>query len=507
MLQEELHDPIFISVLYLSCCLFFLGKDDELPTMKLGKIQLQPQPAMLNLTLLANGQSSTSESNADQAVQQAGQKTFPEKVQESSPNHRKSRDSLEKRPSLRHSRPLLENVQIGFSKYSTDNKKWTESESEGDLKQNHNVSANQNSNATSNIGIVPRWIKPSNIKIIEKTTNLTKEMRSRPSNHASSGTPPSPGGDEQPYNVKQKIQAWHADEGKRGSNASQYDNVPSADLEIDNSVDEMLERALLQSPRNTAHSSSSRKLTEKTSSPPKVSNSYASSSQPRIQRFSSQSDGTDLRHNIKPPPPSYSNPPVYHGNSPKHTTNIINSNYIPTQYHHRSRTNSPGQPYVSTFSTEKFTDKPLINYSISHQNLVVTPSSRIEVLPADTYIRSPKSPTGIRFAIPVVDYLPDHRKRSDPAYMYRHDAHGPSWSEDGSRSHFGNLMRNPPFQSTPVKDYNLPTVSVDSPIRYRTSPPSEERGSPRYQYPGPPGPTHHYRHKTDGFSLHESVLL
>ncbi|XP_066490471.1 USP6 N-terminal-like protein isoform X2 [Tiliqua scincoides] len=483
------------------------GKDDEVPKKKLGKIPLEPQPAILNLTHLANGQSSTSESNTDQAVQQAGQRTFPEKVQESSPNHRRRRDSLEKKPSLRHHRHMLENAQAGLPKNSTDNKKRSESETEVNLKQNHNASANQNSNATSNIGIVPRWIKPSNIKITEKTTNLTKEMKSRPANQARSGTPPSPGGDAQAFNIKQKIQVWEVDEGKRGSNASQYDNVPSADLENENSVDEMLERAILQSPRNTAHSSHARKPTEKTSSPPKISNSYASSSQPRIPRFSSQSDGTDFRLNIKPPPPSYSNPPVYHGNSPKHITTIINSDVIATQYNQGSRTNSPGRPYVSAFSTEKLTDKPLTNYSLSHQNLVVTPSSRIEVLPSDTYVRSPKSPTGIRFAIPMVDYLPDHRKRSDPAYMYRHEVYGPSWSQDGSRSHLGNLTRNPPFQSTPVKDYNLPTISVDSPIRYRTSPPSEEQGSPRYQYPGPPGHSHHYRHQTDGFSLHESVLL
>ncbi|XP_053112521.1 USP6 N-terminal-like protein isoform X3 [Hemicordylus capensis] len=484
------------------------GKDDEFPKMKLGKIPLEPQAAVLDLTQLANGQSSTSVSDSAQSPHRTGQKTPPEKVQESSPNHRRRRNSLEKKPSFRHPKAVAAMAQGGLPKKDIDNnRKKPESESEADSKQNDNVAANQNSNATSNVGIVPRWIKPSDIKIIEKTTKLTKELKSRSANHASSGAPPSPGGDTQLFTVKQKKRVLDVDEGKRGSNASQYDNVPVADLENELSLDELLERAVPQSPRNTAFSSSSRKLMEKASSPPKISNSYAFSSQPRILRYSSQSDGADFGHHIKPPPPSYSNPPVYHANSPKHVTSTVHSGFIATQYNHGNQTNSPGRPYVTNFPTEMFTDKPHINYSVNHQNLVVTPSSRIEVLPADTYASNPKSPIGIRFVIPPADYVPENRKRSDPAYMYRPDAYRPSWSQDGSRSYLSNLKRNPPFQSTPVKDHNLPTVSVDSPIRYRTSPTSEEHGSPHFQHPGPPGLTRHYRHQTDGFSMHESVLL
>ncbi|XP_048355494.1 USP6 N-terminal-like protein [Sphaerodactylus townsendi] len=288
-----------------------------------------------------------------------------------------------------------------------------------------------------------------------------------------------------------------ADEGKRGSNASQYDNVPGADLENDNSADEVLERTLPQSLRNAAYFSSTRKLAEKTSSPPKISNNYAFNSQPRVPRYSSQSDETDLGHSIKLPPPSYSNPPVYHGNSPKHVSNVVNSSFA--QYNHGNPTYSPSRSYAPSLPTETFTDQPPVNYSVSHQNLTVTPSSRIEVLPSGNYATNPKSPPGVRFVMPPVDYWQDHRRWQDPPHMYRQGVYGQSRSQDGGQSH---LKKYIPFQSMPVKD--LPTVSVDSPIRYRTPPPSGEHGSPHYRYPGP---TKHYRNQSDGFSVQESVLL
>ncbi|XP_062990814.1 USP6 N-terminal-like protein [Elgaria multicarinata webbii] len=497
------------------------GKDDEIPK-KLGKFPPETQPAILNLTHLVNGQNSTSGSNNTQGSQRKSHRASAERSsesstriptereQESSPRHRRRKNSLEKRPSLRQQKPVTPNVRSGLPKHDVESqRKRTEVQAEDDSKQNHNAAANQNSNATLNAGkeFVPRWIKPSDIKIIEKTTKLTMEIKSRSANHASSGTPPSPGGEVQPLNIKQKIRVLDVEEGKRGSNASQYDNVPGADLENENSVDEALERATLQSQKSTAFSSNSRKLTEKRYSPPKISNSYAFSSQPRIPRYSSQSEGSDIGHNIKLPLPSYSNPPVYHGNSPKHVTNIVHSSFTATQYNHGNRTNSPGRPYIPDLPMEMFADKSHRNYSASHQNLVVKPSNRIEVLPFDTYASNPRSPTGMRFAIPPADYLPDSRKWPEPPYMYRQDAYGPSWSQDGSRSHLDNLKKYPPFQSTPVKDNNLPTVSVDSPIRYRTSSTSEELGSPRYQYPSSPAPSHHYRHQTDGLSMHESVLL
>ncbi|XP_060101925.1 USP6 N-terminal-like protein isoform X1 [Heteronotia binoei] len=485
------------------------GKDDEFPKKKLGKIPLEPQPAILNLTHLLNGQSGTSGLNSTQEVQRTEQRAPVEKVQESSPNHRRRRNSVEKKPSLRQQKLIPADTWGDLPKNDTDSQKKLDVRVEANnTKQNHNAAANQNSNAASNARreFVPRWNKPSEIKIIEKTAKRTMDIKgSRPADHSGPGTPPSPRGDTQLFNAKQKIKVLDVDEGKRGSNASQYDNVPGADLENENSADEVLERSLPQSPRNPAYSSSSRKLAEKTSSPPKISNNYAFSSQPRVPRYSSQSDAADLGHSIKPPPPSYSNPPIYHGNSPKHVPNMVHSSFISTQYNHGNSTNSSGRSYAPSLPTETFADKPRVNYSVSHQNLIVTPSSRIEVLPVDNYASNPKSPPGVRFVIPPVDYWQDNRRRPDPPHMYRQDAYGQSRSQEGSRSHLGNLKKYTPFQPMPVKD--LPTVSVDSPIRYRTSPPMGEHDSPHYRYPGPTGSAHHYRHQTDGMSVHESVML
>ncbi|XP_044283943.1 USP6 N-terminal-like protein isoform X2 [Varanus komodoensis] len=497
------------------------GKDDEIPT-KMGKFPPESQPAMLNLTQLVNGQSATGGSNTTQGSQRKGHRTSAERGeestpripaerdQESSPGHRRRKNSLEKRPSLRQQKPVTVNVRSGLPKQDSESqRKRPEVHTEDDSKQNHNAAANQNSNATLTTGkeFVPRWIKPSDAKVIEKTTKLAMEIKSRAANHANSEMPPSSGGEVQSFNIKQRMRGLDVDEGKRGSNASQYDNVPGADLENENSVGQVLERAVLQSPKNTAFFSNSRKPAETRYSPPKISNSYAVSSQSRIPRYSTQSDESDVVHNIKPPPPSYSNPPVYHGNSPRHVTNIVHSSFVTTQYNHGNRTNSPGRPSIPDLAAETFADKSHRNYSASHQNLVVTPSSRIEVLPTDAYVSSPRSPLGVGFVIPPADYLPDSRKWADSTYVYRQDAYGKSWSQDGGQGHLGNLKKYPHFQSAPVKDHNLPTVSVDSPIRYRTSSTSGELGPPHYQYPGSPGLTHHYRHQTGGLSMHESVLL
>nr|XP_060632497.1 USP6 N-terminal-like protein isoform X2 [Anolis sagrei ordinatus] len=494
------------------------GKEDELPK-KFEKIEPETQTAMLNLTHLVNGQSSTNNARASQRtghkvpaerVEENSPRTPVEREQGSSPNHRRRRNSLEKRPSLRQQKPATPNVRSGLPKQDPEsNKKKPEVQAESDSQQNHSAAANQNSNAILNTGkeFVPRWIKPSDMKIIEKTTKITMELKGRSVNPARSGTPPSPNGEAQSFNVKQKMRVLDVDEGKRGSNASQYDNVPGADLESENLVDEALERAILQSPRNPAYSSSSAKPAEKTSSPPKISNSYAFNSQPRVPRYSSQSDGTDFGHSIKPPPPSYSNPPVYHGSSPKHVTSIVHSSFTATQYNLGNRNNSPNRSYISDFPAEMLPNKSHRNYFVGHQNVVVKPSSRIEVLPSDTSPNSPKSSADIRFVLPPADYLPDNRKWQDPAYMYRQDAYGHPWNQNGSQNHLGHLNKYPLFQSMPVKDHNTPTISVDRPMKYRTPPTPEEFSSPLYQYPRSSGPTHHYRHQTDGLSMHESVLL
>ncbi|XP_070610488.1 USP6 N-terminal-like protein isoform X2 [Erythrolamprus reginae] len=515
------------------------GKEDELPK-KLGKILADSQPAMMNLTHLVNGQKTNGVSKEARANHRTGEGRRegsprrhgeggqespptarikrdregsptppPERGRESSPNHQRRKNSLEKRPTLRHQqKPVTLNTQSGLPKHDGENpRRKAETQTEVDPKQKHNATANQNSNAvlTSGKEFVPRWIKPSDVKIIEKTTKITMEFKTRSPKQGWTGPAPALEDEAQLFNLKQKVRVWDVDESKRGSNASQYDNVPEADPENGNFVERAPERVALPSPRSTAFSSGSRKEIEKASSPQKISNSYAFSSHARVPGYSSQSDGSVVGLHNRQPPPSYNNPPVYQGYSPKHITKV--GNFTTTQYNHGTRTSSTTQLYSADFPPEMETrqmvsEKPPRNYSALHQNLVVTPSSRIEVLPDEVFSSSPRR---LRPAVPPVDYLPDHRKWSDPPLMYRPGAYGQPWGGDGGRSHFGNLKRHPVFQPEPLEDHNLPTLSADRPLRYRTA--SGELGGPSYQYPSSPGPDRHYRHQADGFSMNESVLL
>lgn len=115
------------------------------------------------------------------------------------------------------------------------------------------------------------------------------------------------------------------------------------------------------------------------------------------------------------------------------------------------------------------------------------------------------SPKSGKFILPPVDYLPENRKWSEFSYTYRPEVHGQSWTQDANRSHLSNLPKYAAFQHIPFQDHGLPEVSVDSPVRYKTSPAVEEASPPGYPYTGST-PSHHYRNR-EGLSVQESVLL
>ncbi|NWX70436.1 US6NL protein, partial [Alca torda] len=478
------------------------GKEDEFPKKPLGQIPLGPQPAMLNSTPMLNGQNST----GTQTTRRTERRPSPGEEPESSPINRKRINSLEKKPSLKQQKTRPIDTQSTISKNEVDTRRKPQPTEQDNSRQYNNAAANQNSNATSNTRreFVPKWNKPSDIKIIEKTMKLTTEVKGRTINHSVSGPPPSPG-ETQPLNVKQKMRVLDADEGKRGSNASQYDNVP--EIENENLVEEMLERAHPQSPRHVMYSNSPRKQTEKIPTPLKIPNNYTFNSQPRSPKYSSQSDGPPHGLNVKQPLPCYSNPPTYHGNSPKHVSSIGNTSSVPLHYH-GNRTSPSGRPYGSFISVDYSPDKLQMNsYPASRQNPLSSAPGQIEVAPVDAYTSNSRSLTGVKFIIPPVDYLPEERKWPDAAYIYRHEPYRQPWSQDVNKGHLDNFQKYQHFQSTPFQDHSLPAVSVDSPIRYRTSPTFEEHGSPQYQYSSPSAQAQHYRNRNDGLSMHESVLL
>ncbi|KFQ05367.1 USP6 N-terminal-like, partial [Leptosomus discolor] len=478
------------------------GKEDEFPKKPLGQIPSGPQPAMLNSTPMLNGQNSTGTQTRTET------RPSTEEEPESSPNNRKRINSLEKKPSLNQQKTRSIEAQSSMPKNEVDARRKSQPTEEDNSRQYNNAAANQNSNATSNTRkeFVPKWNKPSDIKIIEKTMKLSAEVKGRQINHLVSGPPPSPG-ETQPLNVKQKMRVLDVDEGKRGSNASQYDNVPEVENENENLVEEMLERAHPQSPRHVTYSNSPRKQTEKIPAPLKIPNNYTFTSQPRSPKYSTQSGGPPHGLNVKQPLPFYSNPPIYHGNSPKHVSSIGNTSSVPLHYH-GNRTSPSGRLYGSFISVDYSPDKLQMNsYPASRQNPLSPAPGQIEVAPVDAYTSNSRSTAGVKFIIPPVDYLPENRRWPDAGYIYRHEPHRQPWSQDVNKGHLDNFQKYQHFQSTPFQDHSLPAVSVDSPIRYRTSPTFEEHGSPPYQYSSPSAQAQHYRNRNDGLSMHESVLL
>ncbi|NWU91113.1 US6NL protein, partial [Upupa epops] len=474
------------------------GKEDEFPKKPLGQISSGPQPAVLNSTPVLNGQNST----GIQATR-TERRPSPEEEPESSPNNCKIINSLEKKPSLKQQKTRPAEVQTTVPQNEVDTRRKPLSTEQDNSKQYNNAAANQNSNATSNTRreFVPKWNKPSDIKIIEKAMKLPAEVKGRPLNHLILGLPPSPG-ETQPLNVKQKMRVLNVGEGKRGSNASQYDNVP--EVENENLVEEMLESAHPQSLRHITFSNSPRKQTEKIPTPLKIPNNYTIS-QPRSQKYPSQPDGPPHVLNIKQPLPCYSNPPTYHGNSPKHVSSIDSAAPL---HCYGNRTSPTGRPYGSFISVDYSSDKLQINsHPASHQNPLSPASGQIEVVPVDAYTSNSRPPADVKFIFPPVDFLAEDRMWPDAAYVYKHEPYRQPWSQDLNRAHLDNFQKYQHFQSTPFQDHSVPSVSVDSPIRYRTLPTFEERGSPQYQYSSPSAQAQPYQNRSDGLSVHESMLL
>ncbi|NXF82527.1 US6NL protein, partial [Sclerurus mexicanus] len=479
------------------------GKEDELPKKPLGQIPSEPQPSVLTSTPMLNGQNSTGTQAA-----RTERRPSTEEEPESSSNDRKRINSVEKKPSLKQQKIRPIETQNSLPKSEVDTRKKPQATEQDNSSLYNNAAANQNSNATSNTRreFVPKWNKPSDIKIIEKTMQLPAEVKGRPVNHLISGPPPSPG-EMQPLNVKQKMRVLDADEGKRGSNASQYDNVSEEEIENENLVEEMLERAHPQSPRHVAYPNSPRKQVEKIPAPLKIPNNYTFTSQPRSPKYASQSDGPPHGLNSKQPLPGYSNPPTYHGNSPKHVSSTGNASSVPLHYH-GNRTSPSGRPYGPFMSVDYSPNKLQVNsYPASRQNPLSPAPGLIEVAPVDAYASNSRPSPGVQFIIPPADYVPEDRKWPDAAYAYRHEPYRQPWSQDLNKGHLENFQKYQHFQSPPFQDHSLPAVSVDSPVRYRTSPTFEENGSAQYQYSSPPAQGQHYRNRADGLSMPKSVLL
>nr|XP_045255476.1 USP6 N-terminal-like protein isoform X5 [Macaca fascicularis] len=469
------------------------GKEDEYPKKPLG--QLPPELQSGGVHHLSNGQRSVGRPSPQ--VSGRRESAAPHRRHEHSLHPQSRTGTPERAQPPRRKSVEEENKKL---KDEVDFQRKLPSGPQDSSRQYNHAAANQNSNATSNIRkeFVPKWNKPSDVSATERTAKYTMESKGRAAHPTLAVTAPGPA-EVRVANARPKMKALDAEDGKRGSTASQYDNVPGPELDSGASVEEALERAYSQSPRHALYPPSPRKHAEPSSSPSKVSSKFTFKVQtPSHARYPSQLDGEarGLAH-----PPSYSNPPIYHGNSPKHFP-TANSSFASSQFSPGTQLNPSRRPHGSTLSISASPEK-----SYSRPSPLVLPSSRIEVLPVDVgaggYSGNSGSPKNGKLIIPPVDYLPDNRTWSEVTYTYRPETQGQSWTRDASRD---NLPKCSAFQHAPFQDHGLPAVSVDSPVRYKTSPAAEDASPSGYPYSGPPPPAYHYRNR-DGLSMQESVLL
>ncbi|XP_069485808.1 USP6 N-terminal-like protein isoform X2 [Ambystoma mexicanum] len=467
------------------------AKDDEFPKKPLGQIPPEPQPVMSNH--MVNGQKIIAKVPTQVRTDKVPSQ---EKGQDLSPKNdrRRRRSSLDK--SSNQQKRGQSDQRTGQPKGESEPKKNPQPTTQENGKQYNHAAANQNANAASNTKeFAPKWKKPSE----NTTAKYFADGKGRALTHGVSGPPPT--GEEHQTVVKQKSKFLSSDEHKRGSNASQYDNVPGVDPQ--NHVDEMRDRADSSSPRIvTQPSSSTAKHVVKGPTPPKATSNPSVIVPPKSPRHAPQSNSADQGSPIKEPPPSYSRPPVYHGNSPKYSS----PPYLPPSYTNANRV-SPSNRYGVHFDYPP--DKPYINsYLGNHQHPAISPSKRIEVQPAESdailHTGKYRQPTSNQYIIPPVDYLPDERPLPGSVYVYPSETFGQSWTQDFNQSHSGHLQNSPTFQRTPVQDYNVALDPYSNPANYRTSPYLDHRGPHRYQHTSPPVGTQHYRKLGDG---HQPVML
>ncbi|OCT89223.1 hypothetical protein XELAEV_18017841mg [Xenopus laevis] len=459
------------------------GKDEEFPMKPLGQIPPEPLPTALNHVV--NGQSTT---NRLPSQVKSDKVPSPSKLlQNSTSIERRRKNSMEKanlkmaKKGQADSHSEQNKVDIEYRKYSDY------SLNQKDNKLNNHAAANKNSNATPNTskGIAPLWKMPSEPK--NKDLLKIAEGKGKPPDYNAANHSES-----QAAIVKHTSR--HLDvEGKRGSNASQYDNVPGGD-DSDN-TNEKRYSADSFTQRNTVYSTSTvSRNPSKGSSPSRISeNSGIVFIQHSPSRSAHLQDPDDV-FSIKQPPPSYSNPPLYTENS---VSKPNSEQYSPINLVSPSR-----RSYGQSFDLPP--DKMPVNPTARQYN-VTSPSHRIEVLPADEsatlHLSSYNQKLNTKYILPPVDYHMDHTFFPDTAF----GTIGQPLNREVSQSYLSSLQKSPNFPPSTGQHYNFSSVSANSPVRLRTSPRTNREPPPQYLHSNS-GATP-LRNPRDGIIMHESVML
>ncbi|KAE8616565.1 hypothetical protein XENTR_v10008839 [Xenopus tropicalis] len=460
------------------------GKDEEFPKKPLGQIPPEPQPTVLNHVV--NGQRTThrlpSQVKSDKVPS-------PSKLLHNSPNNERQRKNSMEKPNLKMakkghaSRTEQNKVEIEYRKspdYSLNQK---------DSKLYNHAAANKNSNATPNAsrGITPLWKMPSEPK--NKDLLNIAEGKGKPPDYNAANQLTS-----QAVIVKQKSRSVDT-EGKRGSNASLYDNVPGG--EDSENTDENRHSSDSFTPRNTVYSTSTASRNpSKGSSPSRISENSGIVFVSHSPSHSVQIQGPDDVFSIKQPPPIYSNPPLYTENS---VTKPHSEQYSPINLMSPSK-----RSYVQSFDLPP--DKMPANLTARQYN-VTSPSHRIEVLPADEsatlHLSSFNQKSNTQYILPPVDYHTDHTFFPDAAF----GPIGQPLNREVSQSYLSSLQKSPNLPPSTGQHYNFSSVSAISPVRLRTSPRSNKVPPLQYLHSTSGATPQPFRNPRDGIIMHESVML
>ncbi|MGH0121614.1 UNVERIFIED_CONTAM: hypothetical protein FKN15_006591 [Acipenser sinensis] len=399
----------------------------------------EPQPVVSNH--IVNGQSNSAKTEVHSHMRK---KSSPERDKEKPSNIRGRKDSLERSTAKQQKSDKHEGQPRGSSETELHKQHGVpapQTSGQDSPRQFNNVAANHNSNATSSTrkDFAPRWNKPSEMKLVEGAAKAAADGRSRAVNY---NIPRSSSPDEaQMLLVRPKTRGLIVDETKRGSNASQYDNVSGAEHDFENRVDGLLERSTSRSPRNEPVFVNP---SLKSGSPTKMLNNVSVGGQQRSHMHTVQFDRPDQRFHGKPPP-SYSISPGYHGNSPTRA-----------QYNYSFDVRPDDRQYGTTMPTpvDLSPEKTHMNsYPVnSRQFSSSSQTSRIIVTPADrnaqydsvnssNYLRQPTKLVGVP-VYPQVDYMQENRKQLDQVSAYRQEHRGRQWSQEVDAGYMGNMPRN-----------------------------------------------------------------
>lgn len=478
-------DDFFLLLFFL---LTFAGNEDEFPKKPLGQLppQLTTAAAGVSANHVANGQSHTEPADPPEEL-----RSMPEGCDESRPPSRPRSDSLDKplgQPVTdeRDARSR-ESGEISHmrQKASPPERQGTSVSVMNDrAKPPSNATANHNSNAvlSAQRDIAPRWYKPSETKLEAAKAAAARDVqRSR----TASPVPSSP--DDAGLSHKRPRSRGFVPGSNRGSNASQYDNVPGLLEQNFEILDLERPPSRMRTPRSgTPHSMSSLQQSSPTHGPRyPVPPQYFHSSPAGggVNQFQS--------------PPRQPSP-----NRGKTEVPIFHAVYGMNVDHDRLYVPPPRIGYATTQhrSGRYSPEKPLMNNSFA------------------TYRRQAAQPQTARH--PQAYAAMDGRFDGPPEVIPQHQHYSQSqqvvdnviWTSEDRRPTLqpmspSEMPRSPSFQQaqmSPLEQFTFP-ADANALLSYRMQL-QERQAIVRQQLPQVFREPH-YRHAPEAFTMQDSMLL